>query len=229
MTLQEAINSRFSVRNYNDAPLTAEAINALNRKIDECNTAGNLHIQLVTNEPKAFSGIMSYGKFSGVRNYLVMAGTPSEDLDYNIGYYGEQLVLLAQQSGLGTCWVGLTYKKVNDAFALAPGEKVKCVIAIGCHNETYRRHKSKAPADVSNISAQTPSWFADGVDAALKAPTAINQQKFFFEYIDNPSGKPFVYAKRKFSIAGYTKMDLGIACLHFEIGAGRENFEWKNK
>lgn len=27
-------------------------------------------------------------------------------------------------------------------------------------------------------------------------------------------------------IAGYTHMDLGIAKLHFEIGAGKDNFDW---
>ena len=30
----------------------------------------------------------------------------------------------------------------------------------------------------------------------------------------------------KFSMIGYTKMDLGIAKYHFEIGAGKENFIW---
>jgi hypothetical protein len=35
-----------------------------------------------------------------------------------------------------------------------------------------------------------------------------------------------VHAKKGFSIIGYTQMDLGIAKYHFEIGAGKENFEW---
>lgn len=227
MTLNEAIDKRFSVRNYNDKPLTTEAIDALNDKIAECNSLGGLHIQLVTDEPKAFNSIMSYGKFSGVRNYIVMAGRKSDSFDYNVGYYGEQLVLLAQQLGLGTCWVGLTYKKVKGTFTLAEGEKVACVIAIGYHDAAYRCHKSKDVKDVSNADESTPQWFINGVTAALKAPTAINQQKFFLEYIDNPDGKPLVAARRMFSLAGYTKLDLGIACLHFEIGAGKGNFEWK--
>lgn len=229
MTLLEAINTRFSVRNYNNRPLTSEAIDALNNKIEECNSLGGLHIQLVTDEPQAFNGIMSYGKFSGVRNYIVMAGRKGDSFEYNIGYYGEQLVLLAQQLGLGTCWVGLTYKKVKGAFTLAEGEKVACVIAIGYHDSAYRCHKSKGIKDVSNADENAPQWFINGVTAALKAPTAINQQKFFFEYTENPDGKPLVAASRRFSLAGYTKLDLGIACLHFEIGAGKGNFEWKEK
>lgn len=35
-----------------------------------------------------------------------------------------------------------------------------------------------------------------------------------------------VKANRGFSLIGYTKMDLGIAKYHFEVGAGKENFEW---
>ena len=33
-------------------------------------------------------------------------------------------------------------------------------------------------------------------------------------------------AKPLFSLMGYTKIDLGIVKLHFEIGAGTEHFEW---
>ena len=39
--------------------------------------------------------------------------------------------------------------------------------------------------------------------------------------------KAKVLAKKGFSMVGYTQMDLGIAKLHFEIGAGTENFEWE--
>ena len=102
MTLEEAIKARHSVRNYKHQPLSEEVIDILPKKIDECNTLGNLHIQLVTNEKKAFSGIMSYGVFSGVENYLIMAGRKATDLDERIGCYGEQIVLLAQTLDLNT-------------------------------------------------------------------------------------------------------------------------------
>ena len=81
-------------------------------------------------------------------------------------------------------------------------------------------HKSKSAEVVSNISDSTPKWFNDGVRAALLAPTAMNQQKFTLTYAD---GK--VVAKAGFGF--YTKLDLGIVKYHFEIGAGKENFEWQ--
>ena len=65
-----------------------------------------------------------------------------------------------------------------------------------------------------------------GVEAALLAPTAVNQQKFSFEYVGMKDGHQQVRAKKGFSMIGYTKIDLGIAKYHFEVGAGKENFEW---
>ena len=227
MTLEEAIKARHSVRNYKHQPLTEELIRVLQQKIDECNRLGNLHIQLVTNEMKAFTGIMSYGQFSGVENYLVMAGKKADDLDERVGYYGEQLVLLAQTLGLNTCWVGVSYRKLPAAFKLNEGEKVACVISLGYGDGKFRQHKIKSREEVSNADDLTPVWFNKGVDAALLAPTAVNQQKFFFELIlGKKEGKMKVKASTTFSMLGYTKMDLGIAKLHFEIGAGKENFEW---
>ena len=34
--------------------------------------------------------------------------------------------------------------------------------------------------DVIDVKGGMPEWFVAGVEAALKAPTAVNQQKFVF-------------------------------------------------
>lgn len=222
MALLEAIKSRHSVRHYISKPLPTEVVDALQAKIAECNKEGNLHIQLVLNEKKGFSGIMAYGSFSGVENYIVMAGEKSADLDERVGYYGEKLVLLAEQLGLGTCWAGLSYRKVKGTYDLKGGEKIACMISLGYHNDPGRNLRKKSPAQLSNVSSDTPEWFLRGVEAACLAPTAVNQQKFSFEFIAPDK----VRADRGFSLIGYTQMDLGIAKLHFEIGAGKENFRW---
>ena len=227
MTIQEAIEARHSVRAYKDQPLTEEVVNVLNEKIAELNKLGNLHIQLIQNEPKAFQGkLAKYGKFSGACNYLVMAGKKADDLNERIGYYGEQLVLLAQTLGLNTCWVGLSYSKVPGTYVLEDGEKIACYIALGYGENQGVGHKVKTVKQVSNASDVTPSWFKKGVEAALLAPTAVNQQKFSFELVDRKNGRPQVIAKKGFSMIGYTQLDLGIVKCHFEIGAGKENFEW---
>ena len=228
MTIQEAIEARHSVRAYTGQPLAADVVEVLEEKIRELNEKGHLHMQLIRNETKAFQGkLAKYGKFRGVNNYIVMAGQKADDLDERIGYYGEQLVLLAQTLGLNTCWVGLSYSKVPGTYVLDAGEVIEAYISIGYGETQGVSHKIKSVEQVSNANDLTPSWFRQGVEAALLAPTAVNQQKFFFEYIPARDGKPVrVLAKRNFSLIGFTQMDLGIAKCHFEIGAGKENFEW---
>ena len=227
MTIQEAIENRHSLRAFTDKPLTEEAVKTLEAEIADVNSKGNLHIQLVRNEPKAFEGkLAKYGKFSNVCNYLVMAGRKTSDLDERIGYYGEQLVLLAQTLGLNTCWVGLTYSKVPGTYVLEDGEKIVCYIALGYGETQGAGHKVKSVEQVSNASDTTPSWFKAGVEAALLAPTAVNQQKFSFEYAGMKNSRHQVRAKKGFSLLGYSQLDLGIAKFHFEVGAGKDNFEW---
>ena len=226
MTLLEAVSARHSVRKYIDKELSADIIAALQDKIAECNKVGNLNIQLVQNETRAFTGMLSYGQFSGVKNYIVMVGKKSTDLDERVGYYGEHLVLYAQTLGLNTCWVGLSYRKVPEAYNIGKEEKLVCMIALGYGEIQGVGHKIKTVEQVSNASDITPSWFKKGVEAALLAPTAVNQQKFSFEYVGMNNNRHQVKAKKGISMIGYTQIDLGIAKYHFEIGAGKENYIW---
>ena len=227
MNLLEAIQARHSVRAYKEQPLAEDVVKVLEERIAELNRVGRLHMQLRQNEPKAFQGTLAkYGKFRGGENYIVMAGKKADDLDDRIGSYGEDIVLLAQTLGLNTCWVGLSYKKIPDTYVLEEGETIKAYITIGYGETQGVTHKIKTAEQVSNVSDNTPEWFRKGVEAALLAPTAVNQQKFSFEYAGIENNRHKVIAKKGFSLIGYTHMDLGIAKYHFEVAAGKENFEW---
>lgn len=220
MDIYETIKNRHSVRQYVNKPLMAEDIARLNEEIAACNKESGLHIQLITNEPKAFDGIMAhYGKFSGVTNYIALVGKKDSELDEKCGYFGERIVLKAQQMGLNTCWVAMTYSKIPGTFKVNDGEKLTVVISVGYGATQGKSHPSKDIRAVSNADNSTPDWFQKGVEAALLAPTAMNQQKFYFTYVD---GKVSSGTKMGF----YSKIDLGIAKYHFEIGAGKENVIW---
>ena len=220
MNIKEAMAARHSVRQYKQRALTAETVAALQAEIEACNQESGLHIQLVTDEPKAFGSFMAhYGKFSGVTNYLALIGQKGPELEEKCGYYGERLVLKAQQLGLNTCWVAMTYSKITTAFVVDSGEKLCVVIALGYGENQGVPHKSKPAKDVMRANGQMPQWFQDGVEAALLAPTAMNQQKFVFSLDGNQvSAKP--------GLGFYSKIDLGIVKYHFEIGAGTQNFIW---
>ena len=220
MDVMEAMKARHSVRQYMDKPLEKKAVEELQAEIDACNQESRLHIQLVRNEPKAFDGFMAhYGKFSGVTNYIAMIGKKGPDLEEKCGYYGERLVLKAQQMGLNTCWVAMTYSKIKTAFRIDDGEKLCIVISIGYGKNQGSVHKVKTADEVVKGDGAQPEWFRAGVEAALFAPTAMNQQKFTFALSGNR-------VSVKAGIGFYTKIDLGIVKYHFEAGAGTEHFVW---
>lgn len=218
----EAMKQRHAVREYDgERKIEQDKLDILNERISSINRDSGLHIQLVTGEPKAFDGFMAhYGKFSGITNYIALIGKKGSDLNEKCGYYGEQLVLLATQLGLDTCWVAMSYAKVKSAYDIAKGEKLCCVISLGYGKTHGIPHKSKTSEEVAVIKENTPKWFIDGVNAALLAPTAMNQQKFGF-MLDGDT----VIAKAAKGIL--TDIDLGIVKYHFEIGADKKIFDMK--
>lgn len=228
MDLLQAIKERHSVRKYIDRPIEAEKVAAIRQFIDGCNRESGLHLQLVTEEPLAFStGIFSYGKFTGVTNYIALVAPKQGDYREAIGYQGEKIVLFMQTLGLNTCWVGLTFKDIKDAYVLNHGEELKFVIACGYGEDGGVQHPQKKPIthfyrDKRGTTEPMPDWFMRGLEAAMMAPTAVNQQKFMFTL--QPDGR--VEAKAKFDFIGYSHYDLGIVKYHFEIAAGKENFSW---
>lgn len=205
----ETMKNRHSVRAYKKTPVEAEKRERLNDLIKQINADTGLNFQIFYDEPKCFSGFAAhYGKFSGVENYIALVGKKSEKLDETVGYYGEMLVLAATEIGLSTCWVALTHGKSKAT--VAKGEKQVCIIAFGYGENAGASHKSKALSAVCNAEKMKTAWFTKGMEAVLSAPTAMNQQKFFFELKEDGTVK--ASAKSGF----YTKVDLGIAKYHFE-------------
>ena len=69
MDLLEAIGQRHSVRSYEDRPIEADAKEELEKYIEKLNEESGLHMQLITDEPKAFTGlkvliVAGYGSFT---------------------------------------------------------------------------------------------------------------------------------------------------------------------
>lgn len=220
MDIFEAMENRHSVRRYTDRKIEGEVLKDLQAEISVCNSESDLKIQLIPDEPDAFGGLMAhYGKFTGVKNYIALIGKKGADLDEKLGYYGERIVLKAAMLGLDTCWVALTFSRRKNKSSIASGEKLVCVIALGYGETRGVPHKNKPMEALYEVAGEMPSWFRSGMEAALLAPTAMNQQKFLLTLSGNT-----VEAQ---STGGfYSKVDLGIVKYHFELGAGKDNFRW---
>lgn len=219
MEIMDTIRSRHSVRQYLNKPIPKE----IRQQLDACAAALNqesgLHMQILYDEPECFNSRMAhYGKFEQANNYIAVVGEKRDGLEERCGFYGEKLVLKAQELGLNTCWVALTHGKSKAV--VGADEKEVIIIALGYGRTQGVAHKGKSAADVSDLTDDSPEWFKNGVEAALLAPTAINQQKFRFERNGNR-----VTAKAGL-LGTNLRVDLGIVKCHFELGAGKENFSW---
>lgn len=214
MTELEAIKERHSVRNYEKREIEPEKIKELITVIEECNSEGNLHFQFVKDAGNTFNRLLN--KFMGLGSapsVIACIGPDDVTLDERIGYYGEKIVLKAQTMGLNTCWAG-TYNPKNVNAEIGEGERLAIVIAIGYGENPGRVRKSKTADQVTVGKSEQPQWFKDGVEAALLAPTAINQQKFEISLGEDDT----VTISDKGGVL--SKIDLGIVKYHFEVASG---------
>ncbi|MDO4866846.1 MAG: nitroreductase family protein [Clostridia bacterium] len=218
--IMEIMRSRHSVRQYLDKPIPREVRDQLDAFAAELNRESGLNMQILYDEPECFnSRLARYGRFENAKNYIALVGRKGESLEERCGYYGEKLVLRAQELGLNTCWVALTHGKSRAV--VAPGEREVIIISLGYGRTQGSPRRSKSAAEVSDASAaDAPEWYRRGVEAALLAPTAVNQQRFRFER----SGDRVT--ARAGRLGTNLKVDLGIVKCHFALAAGEENFTW---
>lgn len=228
MTELEAIIERHSVRQYDGRALLPDDEELLKDAAARASAASNLGFHVVCDERKAFgSGIFHYGRFKGVANYLAVTGPKGHAADELCGYYGEGLVLLAQTIGVKSCWVAMSYARRHVPVALSAGERLMMTIALGYADQGGHPHSSKAFDEVATVeTAEVPGWFHRGVDAALAAPTAINQQKFHLTLTKGVDGRGRSLVELTTGRGPYAFVDLGIVRCHFELAAGESNFAW---
>jgi len=235
MTLQEAINIRTSRRTYIEAPLEQEQIEKLQKLIDEYNKIGGFRIELVMNNGEAFKGFTSsYGLLTGVNHYLgFIVEEDAPDIDEKIGYYGELIILHLTIMRLGTCWIGGSFRKSKTPFKLDTNERLACLITVGKVEDEPRgreafiykliHRKTKGISEMFRSDGAEPTWFLSGMEAVAKAPSALNKQPVMFHY-ENGRVTAAINSKIKY-VPG---LDLGIAKLHFELGAGGGTWKWGN-
>lgn len=218
MDIKEAMKNRHSVRKYKNVNLSDEIVKKLNARIEENNKEYNLGIKLMINENKGISTIAKLFLARGVKNYFILAGDESANLDERLGYCGADLMLYAQTLGLNSWYVGGMFNRSVEQFV--KGKKVIGIIAVGYGQVQGRAHKSKGADDVSEYEGKAPEWFLKGVEASLLAPTALNKQDYFITGRENK-------VKIENSNGVFTGVNRGLIKYHFELGAGKDNFIWE--
>lgn len=240
MITVETIRERHFVREYDGKPLSRAEFNALGAVVEECARESGLDIQLVGDNPEVFNVIARFGLIRGCRTHVAfvvddakargateadcveMRGARRTAVDEAIGYWGQKIVLAAQNMGLNTCWCALCSRKKSRA-VVAPGKKVRLVIAVG-HGKTQGfPRKTKSVGALSSVErAKAPAWFAAAMEAAQLAPTAMNNQNFKITLLSD--GKT---VRIEAPQSGLNVIDEGIVRRNFEIAASEAGADWR--
>ncbi|MBW3092499.1 nitroreductase family protein [Bifidobacterium sp. 82T10] len=245
--LIDAINIRTSVRAYDKDPIDEDTARQLSMTLDAVNMLGGLNMQLILNQPAVFAAANESGHLTNAANLIAVVG-PKDDPEARerAGFYGERAVLAATLRGLGTLWVGGSWDREEAAkhCRITKSEELYLGIVIG-HPEHHLTYTSTSYADLverqrthrptksyeqftagmtDEERAAAPDWFRAGVEAAMKAPSGMNRQPITFTY--NAADGTAAAHIDPASDNGETFNDLGIAKLHFQIGAGAGDWAW---
>lgn len=185
-----------------------------------------LDIQLVGDNPEVFNVIARFGLIRGCRTHVAFVVDDGKvrgvAADEAIGYWGQKIVLAAQDMELNTCWCALCSRKKSCA-VVAPGKKIRLVIAVG-HGKTQGfSRKTKSVEALSSVEcAKAPAWFAAAMQAAQLAPTAMNNQNFKITLLSD--GKTVRIDAPQ---SGLNVIDEGIVRCNFEIAANEAGADWR--
>lgn len=251
MITVETIRERHSVREYDGGPLDQAEFDALGAVVEEYARESGLDIQLVGDNPEVFNVIARFGLIRGCRTHIAfvvddgkagdatsganaaangateadcveMRGARRTAVDEAIGYWGQKIVLAAQDMELNTCWCALCSSKKSRA-VVAPGKKIRLIIAVG-HGKTQGfSRKTKSVEALSSVEcAKAPAWFAAAMEAAQLAPTAMNNQNFKITLLSD--GKTVRIDAPQ---SGLNVIDEGIVRCNFEIAANELGADWR--
>jgi hypothetical protein len=225
MDIMQAVSKRISCRAFDPHDVEPGLLDQLEACIAKGNEAGGLDMRLVRPQDGGAGLKLAGAMFSGQPSAYVVAFAPADEQSRDrLGYYSEKVILLATQLELGTCWVAGTYDKSSVTAQPKAGHKLHGVIPVGypaaktpLKQRTVRaalRKRSKKPTELYAGYETAPAWVRAGVDAVIAGPSAANGMPVVFE--DTADGIAATLPKVK---SGIELIDLGIAKLHFELGA----------
>ena len=183
---------------------------------------------------EVFKGIIgSYGKIKHANAFIAFIGSmDNPNVQEQVGYLGEGIILEATAMGLATCWVGGFFRP--DVAASLVGtkanERVLAVTPVGyaapdvtleeramCRFGLSHRRKPLSQLVTGLDMAQGPQWTRAALEAARLAPSATNRQWWSFHV--EPDSITVSVTGLPIDLVVSRRLDAGIAMLHIEIAA----------
>ena len=138
--INNIVKKRKSIRTYNTEEISSEIIGKLNDYISEINGPFKENITFkILDVKERINGakLGTYGVIKGANKFIAAKVKDGQYSLEELGYEMESIVLYATSMGLGTCWIGGTFKKGQFAKAMQvqEGEILPIVLPIGYEKE----------------------------------------------------------------------------------------------
>ena len=231
MNLIDAIKVRKSTRTY-AGHLSESQLAYVAEVIDKVpslpGTTATLRLHHFDTEGSFRPG--TYGFIKGAGDFILVAMSDETASMLCAGYMGEDVVLRATQAGLGTCWIGGTFRNADfsQGQKWPDGQTLKAIIPIGtpADSSSVRDRlmrfavsaNSRKPFDRlffdngTEKPLDSDNTFAGSLELMRLAPSSTNSQPWRAIVI----GKSvFFYSAGKGTLH---MIDLGIGLRHFMIG-----------
>lgn len=230
MNIIDAIKARRSVRSYVGDPLTPEQEqllrDAIGNVIDPF--GGNVTIRLKSFDMRDGYKPSTYGMIKGAVNFFLLGVGSDETSALSAGYCFEQVVLRAQEIGLGTCWIAGTFKggDFNRDEQWPEGQDLKIISPVGVPAQTRILEKvgrkvmgsdKRKPfselffTDDFRQSLSPDSHFGKPMEMMRLAPSSTNSQPWR-ALVDDHTVHFYYVPKSALSV-----LDCGIALCHFHF------------
>lgn len=228
MTIIEAIKQRHSVRSYLPGSLTGSQQSELTEYASAAASPFGGHVTIRLRHYDLSGGFRpsTYGMIKGATDFFII-GIADDDMSaLSAGFRFEQVVLRACQLGLGTCWIGGTFKGSDfDRDESWPdGERLRIVCPVGKAGKQRLIERVAHAAIGSSRRKPFDRLFYDGdfdrplspdsrygqsLEMLRLAPSSTNSQPWRAVVCDNTVH--FYYR----SASSYALIDCGIALCHF--------------
>ncbi len=248
MTLIETIKTRKSCRTYGTRAVEPEKLAELRQFLAsnrETPFGGRVRFQLLDlNEMSSgeLGKLTTYGVIKGARQFMVGTVEKRQGAMEDCGYSMENNILRATSLGLGTCWLGGTFKRSGFAgkISLGEGELLPVISPVGYAGERRsvvdRAFRFVASSDKrrpwnelfyhrdldSPLDKENAGRFDLPLECVRMAPSASNKQPW---RIIKEKGRDLFhfYLKRTPGYGRIAKdielqnIDIGIAMCHFDL------------
>lgn len=243
----QAIQSRRSVRTYEETPLNPALVTQLMNYAKQIDNPFHIPVEFKLMDAKRDG--LSCPVVTGTNLYIGAKIKQLPNALIAFGYTFEQFVLYAQSLNIGTVWLGGTMNRsaFEQTMHLKDDEMMPCASPLGYPakkmslRETMMRKAVKADERLPfeelfydssfdcPLSLEKAGVYAKMLQMVRLAPSAVNKQPW--RVLINKDGAHF-YLKRSTGFSPHDqldmqKIDLGIALCHFELAANELQFSFK--